>query len=318
VPPVSKDISLLVHPPGRAGSRANIPCRHVSPGVDSQNLTRRLSDHAFLRNRSQTSVLGLFVATAVCGPLLAGQEAAISKDQIKNFLLTAEILSSKSTSKGQTHPIRLTLSNGTITHDAQFQPIDIHKAEMKLDSGATVLNFVDSYKFNIAAYHLAELIGMDDLVPIYVERRWQGHLGSLTCWLPVKMDEQDRVARKINPPDPEAWNKQMYKIRVFDELIYDTDANLTNILIGSDWQIWRIDFTRAFRNGKNLRTPSDPVECDRQLLEHIKTLKADGLAAKTHGYLTKEQVQGVMARRDKIVERFNQLVKEKGENAVLY
>jgi hypothetical protein len=81
---------------------------------------------------------------------------------------------------------------------------------------------------------------------------------------------------------------------------------------------FRIDFTRAFRNDKNLRAPNDLVQCDRQLLEHIKTLKADELAAKTHGYLTKDQVQGVMARRDKIVERFNQLVKEKGENAVLY
>jgi len=252
-----------------------------------------------------------------CDPAPA-QEPLLTKDQIKQFLVTAEVVAIKESSKGATHPAKLTLSNGTMTHDASFQPIDVHKPEMKLESGATVINFIDSYKFNIAAYDLAELVGMDDMLPVYVERRWQGHLGSLSWWLPVKMDEQDRVAKKIDPPDPEAWNRQMYKIRVFDELVYDTDANLTNILIGPDWQIWRIDFTRAFRNEKTLRAPNDLVMCDRQLLDRLKGLKGDDLTAKTKGYLNKDQVQGVMARRDKIVERFAQLVKEKGEKAVLY
>jgi hypothetical protein len=39
----------------------------------------------------------------------------------------------------------------------------------------------------------------------------------------------------------------LYRIRVFDELVYDTDPNLTNVLIGTDWKLYRIDFTRAFR-----------------------------------------------------------------------
>ena len=43
----------------------------------------------------------------------------------------------------------------------------------------------------------------------------------------------------------------MYKVRVFDVLVYDTDANLTNVLIGEDWKIWRVDFTRAFRLSMN-------------------------------------------------------------------
>jgi hypothetical protein len=47
----------------------------------------------------------------------------------------------------------------------------------------------------------------------------------------------------------------MYKIRVLDELVYDNDPNLTNVLIGEDWKIWRIDFTRAFRLSKDLKDP---------------------------------------------------------------
>ena len=249
---------------------------------------------------------------------LGAEDAPLTKDQIKQFLQTAKVINSRPSSKGVTHPSRLTLSDGTTTHDASFQTIDEHKSQMKLESGAVVFNFIDSYKFNIAAYTLAELIGIDDMLPVYVERKWEGHTGSLSWWLPVKMDEEERVAQKLRPPDPEAWNKQMYKIRVFDELIYDTDANLTNILIGPDWQIWRIDFTRAFRNDRELKTPSDLVRCERKLLEKLKILNGDELATKTQHYLTKEQVQGVMARRDKIVARFQELIKEKGENEVLY
>jgi hypothetical protein len=185
-------------------------------------------------------------------------------------------------------------------------------------NGTTELNFVDSYKYNIAAYALAEMLGMDNMLPVYVERKWGGHSGSLSWWLPVKMDEQARVKQKIEVPDQDAWNKQMYKILVFDQLIYDKDPNLTNLLIGPDWQIWRIDFTRAFRLSKEVETPKNLMHCDRQLLEKLKALNADELTEKTKHYLTKDEVKGVMARRDKIVATFQQMIAAKGENEVLY
>jgi hypothetical protein len=248
----------------------------------------------------------------------AADDAALTKDQIKVFLQTAEVINSKPSAKGVTHPWRLTLSNGTITHDASFQPIDEHKSEMKLESGKVELGFVDSYKYNLAAYQLAELIGLDDMLPVYVERKWQGKTGSLSWWLPVKMDDADRVLKKIVAPDTDKWNKQMYRVRVFDELVYDTDPNLTNVLIGEDWTIWRVDFSRAFRTLKDLREPKNLVKCDRQLFEKLKALKADELTEKTKRYLTKSEVNSVMARRDKIVATFQTLIAEKGEKEVLY
>jgi hypothetical protein len=248
----------------------------------------------------------------------AADDAPLTKEQIKEFLQTAEVIKSKPSSKGVTHPSRLTLSNGTVTHDASFQTIDEHKAEMKLESGKTEFDFVDSYKYNIAAYQLAELLGLDDMVPVYVERKWQGKTGSLSWWLPVMMDDAERVEKKLEPPDPDKWNNQMYRIRVFDELVYDTDPNLTNVLIGKDWTVWRIDFSRAFRKSKELRAPKNLVKCDRQFLEKLKALKADELAEKTKRYLTKDEVNGVMARRDKIVATFQTLIAEKGEKEILY
>ncbi len=247
----------------------------------------------------------------------AADQPALTMDQIKQFLLTAKIVGSKQAGKGTTHPWRLTLSDGTTTHDASFQPIDEHRTSVQI-AGRTELNFVDSYKYNIAAYELAELVGFDDMTPVYVERKFQGHNGSLSWWLPVMMDDVERMQRKTEPPDPDAWNRQMYKIRVFDQLVYDADPNLTNVLISPDWKLWRVDFTRAFRPYHELQNPKDLVHCDRQMFEKLKLLNADNLAVKTKKYLTTGEVQAVMARRDKIVAHFQKLISEKGEQEVLY
>ena len=77
---------------------------------------------------------------------------------------------------------------------------------------AIELDFVDSCKYNIAAYRLAELLNLDDTLPVYAERKWQGKTGSLNWWLPVEMDDAKRV-EKSEPPDPDKWNKRMCRVR---------------------------------------------------------------------------------------------------------
>jgi len=263
----------------------------------------------------------LILATMLCltfTPFLtAFDEPTLTKEQITQFLLTAKVVKSERSKKGITEPWKLTLTDGTITHDASFQTIDEHKPSMQLASG-TELNFVDSYKYNIAAYQLAELLGLDDMVPVYVERKWRGDTGSLSWWLPVKMDEVERHKQGLTAPDVDAWNNQMYKVRVLDQLVYDNDPNLTNVLISADWKIWRVDFSRAFRLSKDLRNPGDLTRCDRHLFDKLKALDGNQLAEKTKHYLTKDEVKALMARRDKIVAQFQKLIAEKGENEVLY
>jgi hypothetical protein len=262
------------------------------------------------------SLIFLFLASLAT----ASDETSLTKEQIKHFLLTAKIIASKQSGKGVTHPWRLTLSDGTITHDASFQGINEFKSNIRFASGDSELNFKDSYKYNIAAYSLAELLGIEDMLPVYVERKWKGDAGSLSWWLPVKMDEAERKKNNIEVPDEnkDSWNNQMYRIRVLDQLVYDKDANLTNVLIGANWEIWRVDFSRAFRLSKDLKSPGDLVRCDRKLLDKLKALDGNELAEKTKHYLDKDEVKAVMARRDKIVARFQQLIVEKGEGEVLY
>jgi len=258
------------------------------------------------------------ISLSCASRVTASEEPTLTKEQIKHFLRTAKVVKSERSKKGITNPWRLTLSDGVLTHDASFQDIDEHKPVIQLTKGAEIA-FVDSYKYNIAAYELAEMLDLDDILPVYVERKWQGNEGSLSWWLPVKMDEVERHKQKLTPPDSDAWNNQMYKIRVFDQLVYDTDINLTNVLIGANWKIWRVDFTRAFRLHNDLQNSAEElIRCDRHLLEKLNSLDGNELSQTTSRYLTKSEIKALMTRRDKIVAYFQKLIAEKGENEVLY
>ncbi len=267
------------------------------------------------------SVVSFLTFTAF---LPAQQEPKLSEEQIKNFLRTARVTASKNTSKGVTSPYRLTLTDGTITHDAGFNYVDETKSRIVFSDGRVEYNFKDCYKFDIAAFELAKLLGLGDVMPVTVERKWDNKWGAISWWIPTMMDEVTRLNKKIMPPDPDAWNKQMYKKRIFAELVYDTDINVTNVLITEDWRLYMIDFTRAFRLYKDIRDKRNLTEsmCERHLLERLKNLDRMELVANTkynrREYLTKGEIDGVMARRDKIVALYADLIAKKGEKAVLY
>ena len=61
-----------------------------------------------------------------------------------------------------------------------------------------------------------------------------------------------------------------------------------------------------------------PVYVEREWRGRLKNLNGHQLENKTKGYLTKSEVQALMARRDKILAYFKGLIAEKGENAVLF
>ena len=223
------------------------------------------------------------------------------------------MIRSRQLSRGITAPWRLTLTDGTLTHDAAFQSVDERKP-----TGHTEPNFRDSYHFNIAAYELARLLALGHMMPVTVERKWAGKTGALSWWVTFKWHERDRFLKKLRPPDPEAWDQQMYRVRVFSQLVYDTDRNLGNLLITEDWKLWMIDFTRAFRWHHELRRPKDLVKCDRQLLGKLRQLSAAEVREKTRPHLNAPEVKALIKRRDKIVARFEKLIAQKGEDQVLY
>ena len=226
-------------------------------------------------------------------------------EQQEEFLRTARIVTTHGVNKGVTNTVRVTMSDGRLTHDASVQRIDEHKNVFEKATGGSELNFKDTYKFNLAGWRLARMLGLEDMVPPSVERKFQGQSAAFTWWVDdVLMDEVGRTSKKIEPPDQDHWNSEMYVVRVFDQLIFNTDRNLTNLLIDKQWRIWMIDHTRAFRTQRTLQDPRNLVKCDRTLLAKMKTLDESTLERELAPYANREEVRGLLARRDFIVHFF--------------
>ena len=117
------------------------------------------------------------------------------------------------------------------------------------------------------------------MVPVSVERHWNGRQGALVWWIDIGWDESERKAQRLRPPDVAAWSQQLYQMVVFAELIYDTDRNDGNILYTKDWRLWMIDFTRAFRMWHELPHPEALVAYDAGLAEKMNLLDDQGLTA---------------------------------------
>jgi hypothetical protein len=248
--------------------------------------------------------------------------ATLTRAQMRDFLLTAKITRSRDIGKGVTSPKRLTLTDGTLTHDAAFQAVDERQTIATLQGGgrsaAVEMNFVDAWRYNMAAYALAEQLGLDHMMPVHVERRWNGKVGSLSWWADTLMEEGERLKRKIQPPNPTDWNHQMYRMRVFAALTRDTDRNLGNVLITPDWKVMMIDFTRAFRLQTELIYAKDLGKIDRALLPRLEALTKEGIKQAVGDYLTTPEIEAVLKRRDVIVPHFKKLIADLGESAVLY
>jgi hypothetical protein len=276
-------------------------------GIQIFNTMRAFSVRAFIAS----------VVTLAC-PLVnwAATAQSLSCVEMEEFLRLGKIGAQKNIPKGVTLPRRATLEYKGMKHDAAIQTIDISRASYETARGAE-LNFRDSWKYDVAGYELAKILELN-MVPPYVERSVEGHAASLSWWVNDAMMELDRKKQKLAAPDTEAWNKQMYAVRVWHELIYDTDPNLTNLLITKDWQLWIIDFTRAFRLYKELLDPKDLVQCDRKLLAKLRTLDRDVLREKLSRWLTKSEINGLVARAGDIVGFFDKEAAAKGEGAVLY
>jgi hypothetical protein len=133
-------------------------------------------------------------------------QPVLTDEQMEQFLKQARVVRTRSTSKGITGSLRATLSDGTYTHDAQIQNVEISKASFAGTRG-TELNFRDSFKFNVAAYKLSRLLGLK-MIPPSVERPHGGRGAAFTWWVDdVMMDEGDRMKKKLVAPNVDRWNR---------------------------------------------------------------------------------------------------------------
>ena len=247
-----------------------------------------------------------------------GQPLPFQSDaEILEFLKKAKILSQKGLPVGITQPSVLELERNGVRAKAHFNDINEEKQMAELMSGKREINFRDCHKFNGAAYELATMLGLDN-VPPAVERFIRGRSGSVSMWVENAMTERERLAKKIPPPDPERWMRQLYVMRVFDNLIYNTDRTQENMIIDPDWKLWMIDHTRAFRRWENMSSPDDVKQIERGFWEKLQTLDEKEARKRLRPYLTTYEIEAIFKRRDKIVAHIRQMIAAQGEDKVVF
>jgi len=266
-------------------------------------------------------ILAVIASVSLASSAFAGQGKAtvpsLTPAEMETFLLKARITDKRDAGAGVTGSLRVTLSDGKLTHDAHVQSIDVAKPVFEAGQH-TELNFKDTYRFNIAAYRLARLLEIST-VPMSVERDVNGKTSAVTWWVDdVQMNEKDRLSKQTMGPNPLRTSNQIQLMHIWDELIQNRDRNMGNILWTSDWTMWMIDHTRAFRLNKDLMKPEDLTRCDRSFLARLKAL-TDGSIEKAVGdSLLKGERQAVLERRDRIVKIIEDRAARLGENVVLF
>jgi len=268
----------------------------------------------------------LVLAAALVGSATveARRTPALTIDEQLTFLESARVVAARPIGKGVTGALKLTLTDGVITHDASFQSVDEHARPHDVSRGkrfAGELLFVDSYRYNIAAWELARLLGLEAMMPPTVGRYYRGKPGAFSWWMDdIMMDEGERERTNAQPAGADAVRvgRQRQQMQVFAELVRDTDRNKGNVLYTKDWRVVMLDFTRAFRLQPTLRLPDALTTCDRDLLERLRALRRDDVSRAAGRHLSPFEIDALMKRRDLIVERFDRLVAQRGESAVLF
>ncbi len=227
------------------------------------------------------------------------------EDFLKN---AAVIIVKKDEVGGRTAPWLVTLVEGTVKRRAIFKYIDSPRPSL----------VPSSYKYELAAYQLTKLLGID-IIPPVIEREVNGRMGSLQVFLENCRNLKETERKKLEPPDPEGLANAVEEVRVFENLTYDECQNKSDIWIHRDtWKVCRVDFADAFSAIPELIPDCDIVRCSRRLYEGLLQLNEEAAKSTLAPYLNADEINALLARKNLIVAKIKALIEVQGEEAVLF
>ena len=276
-----------------------------------------------MKTRTSIWLIAATVLSLGLNPLAHASQAGLnpadwSDEQKEEFLLNADIGVMREIGTGITIPRRAEMDDGVTQHDAHVQTVDEFQARFEGERGVE-LNFTDSYKYNIAGYRLDRLLGLN-MVPVSVERTVARERAAVTWWVDDDlMMLLEFYEDELQAPSILAWANQLMLTRLFNELVYNVDANAGNFVLDGDFRIHMVDFTRAFRINNDLRTPEDiaNIRIPRHVFDGLRRLDFETLDAVMESFLTDTQIRALLERRDLIVQNLEEQMARRGEAGVL-
>ena len=261
-------------------------------------------------NESSTASAGRWLDTD-------GNPVAFKNDEeILDFLRNAKVVSTARVGEGINGIQKVLLEKNGVRMHAAFRAIKLHKTRIKLKN-RMYPNFRDDCRFEIAAYRLSRMLGLDNVPPV-VERKIRRKKGTLQIWVENAMMEKQRLVAGVTPENKKEWRRQLQTMYLFDNLIFNLDRNQGNFLYDFEWNLWMIDHTRAFQQGKKLRNASMIRQCDRNVWKLLEQLDQDVLQTELKSVLSKRQIRNLLDRRDQIVELIQKLIDRNGEEIVIF
>ncbi len=243
-----------------------------------------------------------------------------SDEEIEQFLSTAAVVSIKKIPVGVSDPRKMLLDGQGVRLHAVFKDIDVKKRNIRdttAGKSKIYLTWRDWYGYDIAAYHVDRLLGIDRVPPI-IGHAIKGNDGSVQIWLEGVITENERREKGFDPPNIAHFNKQREIMHVFDNLVGNRDSNLGNALIDRNWHVWFIDCSRCFGTSEDLLFPEAITHCERRLWKVLRELDATEATQWLAPYLSKGEISALMVRRDKIMEHIQTLIDEWGEASILF
>lgn len=232
------------------------------------------------------------------------------QEEMENYLRKARVVSvRKSPQAGRTAPWRVLLDDGKKQRQGHFKHINRPRPAI----------LANSYKYEIAAYELDKLLELN-IVPPVVEREIEGTKGSLQLFLEGCIKEEQRKRRKLEPPDPESFQNSLEVVNIFENLVHEEECfDSGDILIHlEDWKVCRVDFDMAFSPVPELIPGCRISRCSKKLYEKLLVLDREHVKTKLKPYLNDEEIEALIQRKNIIIEKLQKLIKEKGEEAVLF
>jgi hypothetical protein len=243
-----------------------------------------------------------------------------SDEEIEEFLRTAAVVSKKRIPVGVSDPWKLLMAGSNFRLHAAFKHIDKKERNVRdktMGKNKFYLVWRDWYGYDIAAYHVDRMLGLNRVPPI-VERKVKGQEGSVQIWLENAITEKERREKAFDPPNIARFNQQKAILHVFDNLVGNRDSNLGNALIDGNWRLWFIDCSRCFGTSEDLLYPEAITHCERSLWSGLRDLDESEVAQRLAPYLSKAEISALMVRRDKIVEHFQALIDDWNEELFLF
>ena len=260
-----------------------------------------------------TSMVGTSLAVfAISAALPNIADAGMDREAKERFLSRASVVSIKEVGEGATKPLKVELEDGTVRMKAIFKTVDLRmKMETRFGS-ETAKEFIDSYKYEIAAYELDKLLGLE-MLPVIVERKIEGKRGSIREWV---ADVIPHYGHNEPPPDMDRVEMEMHTVWLFDYLIYNTDRRVHNLMLGPGWSPVLIDHSMTFTT---FTKPFRPMRrFPREIIERLRQLDKRAVKKGLGSYLRGNQIDAFMRRREIVLQMVEQQVAERGESEVMF